>query len=361
MLAGGSTRRTSEASITDSGISTQHVGGSTRRTSGASHDSGIAEPELSKKKRRKAKKPAPTEVRSALVVSGSNLKSLEELPPMLRRLPGDCTRPKEFTYNLWADTDRACTEGIEDGLYRYGLIICTSEEFVVAYLQRRNLVKSKLTMTTGQRAYQVKARNGSSRMPLVVVVSVKYATWDLELHNLLSQVGLEDKVIPVLIDVSPEKEKLKMHAALRLHGGLRFTFLLSTSATPAHVDFVLDNLRTEMVAVRGAPHIKMFSKTDYSKGVVMSVAIEQCVSIYEKLIMSADEYMQIQKSYGRFLEQYLLPAQKHLLNGGSDTEAYLAKGYNVVDLATGKLQWTDENSILQSFLCVPRRCVLRCG
>lgn len=176
-------------------------------------------------------------------------------------------------------------------------------------------------------------------MPLVVVVSVKYATWDLELHNLLSQVGLEDKVIPVLVDVFPEVERMKMHAALRLHGGLRFTFLLTTSATPAHVEFVLDNLKTEMVAVRGAPHIKMFSKTDYSKGVVMSVAIEQCVSIYEKLIMSADEYMQIQKSYRRFLEHYLLPAQKHLLNNGSDKEAYLAKGYNVVNLATGKMQF----------------------
>lgn len=85
------------------------------------------------------------------------------------------------------------------------------------------------------------------------------------LHNLLSQVGLEEKVIPVLVDLFPEKERLKMHAALRLHGGIRFTFLQATSFTPTHMDFVLDNLRTEMVAVKGAPHLKMFSKTDYSK------------------------------------------------------------------------------------------------
>lgn len=64
----------------------------------------------------------------------------------------------------------------------------------------------------------------------------------------------------------------------------------------------------------------MFSKTDYSKGVVAAVNIAQCVSVYEKLVMSADEYMQIQKSYRRFLEQYIVPAEKQLLRGGPNVK-----------------------------------------
>lgn len=181
------------------------------------------------------------------------------------------------------------------------------------------------------------------------------ATWDRELHDWLSEVGLEEKVIPVLVDTFPEHEKLKMHAALRLHGGFRFTFLLLNRFIPTHIELVMDNLRSELVAVKGGTHLKMFSKTDYSKGVVASVSINQCVSVYEKLVMSSDEYMQIQRSYRRFLEQYLVPAEQQLLRGGPNAKEYLAKGYNVVDLKTGHLKYKSQVKI--AFL---RHSIVQC-
>lgn len=191
-------------------------------------------------------------------------------------------------FKLNADTDEVRRTGLERAIYKYGIIICTCESSILLHLKKRDLIVSRLTLTTGQRAYQVKARKGSTRMPLVILASVKYHTWDREMHDLLAQVGLQEKVVPVLVDVFPEQEKLKMHAALRLHGGLRFAFAQATHFTPTHVDFVVDNLRSELIAVKEQPHIKMFSKTDFTKGVVVAVPITQCVPIFEKLVMAAD-------------------------------------------------------------------------
>lgn len=111
-------------------------------------------------------------------------------------------------FKLNADTDEARRTGLERAIYKYGIIICTCESSILLHLKKRDLIVSRLTLTTGQRAYQVKARKGSTRMPLVILASVKYHTWDREMHDLLAQVGLQEKVVPVLVDVFPEQEKL---------------------------------------------------------------------------------------------------------------------------------------------------------
>lgn len=98
----------------------------------------------------------------------------------------------------------------------------------------------------------------------------------------------------------------------------------------------------------------MFSKTDFTKGVVVAVPITQCVPIFEKLVMAAVEYIQIQKSYRRFLSTYLVAAEKALLLGEGDPAEYLTKGYNVVNLKTGKMRYEtqSEGENWQTQLCL---------
>lgn len=89
----------------------------------------------------------------------------------------------------------------------------------------------------------------------------------------------------------------------------------------------------------------MFSKTDFTKGVVAAVPIIQCVSVFEILVMAADEYIQIQRSYRRFLSTYLVAAEKALLLQEGDPSEYLTKGYNLINLKTGNMRYETQSKV----------------
>lgn len=59
--------------------------------------------------------------------------------------------------------------------------------------------------------------------------------------------------------------------------------------------------------------MRLFPKTNYAKGIHAVVPISQCMSANGKDICAADEYMQIQVAYRRYLEPTLKDAGLVLL------------------------------------------------
>lgn len=115
---------------------------------------------------------------------------------------------------------------------------------------------------------------------------------------------------------------------------------------------VLDLARSTFVEVKERRSGRTILVT--ADGVVPAIPITECVSPYERSIMAADEYMQMQRVYRRYLEPGLLCAEKVLLAPRTieeDEAKLLRQGYNVFDLATGALRFKNKTTRLTVLSC----------
>lgn len=104
--------------------------------------------------------------------------------------------------------------------------------------------------------------------------------------------------------------------------------------------------------------MKLFPKTQYACGLKSPVNIEDTVSELERLCMAADEFMQINVAYRRYMEPSLAAAEHALLDRDTTfgaVDSFLLRGYNVVNMQTGRLKYTDGPSYAFGKLSVAYR------
>lgn len=290
-------------------------------------------------KSKKKSNDGPSPVHEMRVVK-TNVKTVAELEPLMRAPAGDYTSKSISVTQLGELTDRAAESGQQQGFASYGLVLAITGGALLRMLHERGMVSSEFTTITGHRGYNLQKpdHDGCTRRPKVIVVNTKTEAWDAALQFLLRQITQQLRVVPTLVDVIPEDAYTGFSAALRLQPGVRYTFVRRGSMVPMQLQHLMNAADAELKAAAQSDQLmRLFPKTSYNEGVRALVPISECTTAYEKAICAADEYMQIQESYRRYLEPTLVDAAAVLLGENKDMDKVLKlidQGFNVIDLET---------------------------